>query len=57
MNEPKLVESQLHCKASASIIDSILEDLTKEDRPLDSILLDKDKDDATTKQLPSEVRN
>lgn len=43
MNEPKLVESQLHCRANASLNSSIIEDLQKEDRPLDA-LLEENKD-------------
>lgn len=61
MNEPKLVESQLYCRASASLNSSIIEDLAQEDRPLESLLLDEGKKDESsttaTKQLPSEVRN
>jgi hypothetical protein len=61
MNEPKLVESQLHCRANASLNSSIIEDLEKEDRPLEPLLLDEGKKDesstAATQQLPSEVRN
>jgi hypothetical protein len=61
MNEPKLVESQLHCRANASLNASIIEDLEKEDRPLESLLLDEGKKDESsttaTKQLPSEIRN
>jgi hypothetical protein len=57
MNEPKLIESQLHCRANASLNSSIIEDLEKEDRPLESLLLDEGKKDESsktaTKQLPS----
>jgi hypothetical protein len=57
MNEPQLVESQLHCRANASLNTSIIEDLEKEDRPLESLLLDEGKKDESsttaTKQLPS----
>lgn len=44
MNKKETIETQLDCKAAASIRESIKKDLEKEDKPL-STLLDKDKDE------------
>lgn len=52
MNEPKLVESQLHCRASASLNSSIIEDLTQDDRPLDTLLENKDIDEKDSDDVP-----
>jgi hypothetical protein len=43
MNKKETIETQLDCKAAASLRESIKQDLEKEDKPL-SALLDKDKD-------------
>lgn len=41
MNKKETIETQLDCKAAASLRESIQKDLEKEDKPLSS-LLDKD---------------
>jgi len=52
MNEPKLVESQLHCRASANLNSSIIEDLAQDDRSLDTLLENKDIDEKDSDDVP-----
>ena len=43
--EPKKCESELSCKASASLNESVKADLQSEDKPLQELLNEKDKSD------------
>jgi len=38
MNKPKTIETQLECRATASLRNEIAEDLSKPDKPLSEIL-------------------
>lgn len=40
MNKKETIETQLDCKAAASLKESIKEDLEKEDKPLSTLLND-----------------
>ncbi len=48
MNKKETIETQLDCKAAASLRESIKEDLEKEDKPL-STLLDMEKEEDNEK--------
>lgn len=45
-NEPKQLDSQLHCRASAQLNESVLADLKSEDKSLGE-LLDEEKGNTT----------
>lgn len=56
MKETKTVESHLECRATAALVESVIEDLSKEDKSLDGLLRkEKKKNDAQDppEQLPS----
>jgi hypothetical protein len=53
MNKKETIETQLDCRASASLRESIKEDLEKEDKPI-SILLDSDKEEDNEKSNNSD---
>lgn len=48
MNEKKQLDCQLECKASASLLESVAEDMEKEDRNLEELLNEDHTDNGHT---------
>lgn len=53
MIKKQSIQTQLECRATASLQDSIAQDLSKPDKPLAELFTDtEDKDESTTENQP-----